>query len=114
MATVSYVPIDRDLRGDRLHRDDVDRLHALLLASRDQETARLAQLRLEQDPAAVDEHTEISAALTSDTLDDIEHALSRLDAGTYGTCERCRQKIPFERLEAIPHASTCVACAGAR
>jgi RNA polymerase-binding transcription factor DksA len=97
-----------------MHRDDLDRLHALLLASRDEEAARLAQLRFEQDPAAVDEHTEISAALTGETLDDIEHALSRLDAGTYGTCERCRQEIPCERLEAIPHASTCVACAVAR
>jgi DnaK suppressor protein len=114
MATVSYVPTDRDVRAGRLHRDTVERLHALLLASRDDEAARLAQLRFEQDPAAVDEHTEISAALTGETLDDIEHALSRLDAGTYGTCEFCGQAIPFERLEAIPHASTCVACAVAR
>ena len=57
---------------------------------------------------------EISAALASETLDDIEHALSRLAAGTYGTCEPCGQVIPLERLEAIPHASTCVTCAVAR
>jgi DnaK suppressor protein len=113
MATVSFVPTDRDVRGDRLRRDTVERFHALLVASRDDEAARLAQLRF-GDPAAIDEHTEISAALASESLDDIEHALSRLDAGTYGTCEVCGQAIPFERLEAIPHASTCVACAVAR
>ena len=111
MATVSYVPTEQGIRGDRLRRDTVDRLRGSLLARRDDEAGRLAQLRLGQDPAAIDEHTEISAALVSATLDDIEHALSRLDAGTYGTCELCGQAIPLERLEAIPHASTCVACA---
>ena len=114
MTTVSYVPTDRYVRGGRLHRDPVDHLHGLLLASRDDETARLAQLRIGHDPVEIDEHTEISAALASETLDDIEHALSRLDAGTYGMCEFCGQAIPFERLEAIPHANTCVACAVAR
>jgi RNA polymerase-binding transcription factor len=114
MTTVSYVRTDRDVRGDRLHRDTLERLHRLLLARRDDEAARLVQLRVALDPAAPDEHTEISAALASETLDDIEHALSRLAAGTYGTCEPCGQVIPLERLEAIPHASTCVTCAVAR
>jgi RNA polymerase-binding transcription factor DksA len=86
----------------------------LLLARRGDESARLAQLRLGHDAAELDEHTEISVALASDTLDGIERALSRLEAGTYGTCERCGQAIPRERLEAIPDASTCVACAAAR
>jgi RNA polymerase-binding transcription factor DksA len=114
MVTVSYVPTDRDVRGDRLRRDTVDRFQALLVARRDDEAARLVQLRFGHDPAAIDEHTEISAALASETLDDIEHALSRLEAGTYGTCELCAQAIPVDRLEAIPHASTCVVCAVAR
>jgi RNA polymerase-binding transcription factor DksA len=114
MATVSYVPTDRDVRGDGLDRGTVDRLYRLLLVRRGDEAARLAQLRFGHDAAELDEHTEISMALASETLDDIEHALSRLDAGTYGTCEACGQAIPRERLEAIPHASTCVACAVAR
>jgi DnaK suppressor protein len=37
-------------------------------------------------------------------------ALARLDAGTFGTCERCGNPIPEERLEAIPTATLCVAC----
>ena len=37
-------------------------------------------------------------------------ALGRLDAGTYGRCERCGQTIPVERLEALPTARLCVAC----
>ena len=43
-------------------------------------------------------------------LADVEHALRRLDDGTYGFCEACAAAIPFERLEAIPHARRCVGC----
>jgi DnaK suppressor protein len=37
-------------------------------------------------------------------------ALERLEAGTYGRCERCGNEIAPERLEAIPTARLCVAC----
>ena len=86
MTTVSYVRTDRDVRGDRLHCDTLERLHRLLLARRDDEAARLVQLRVALDPVAPDEHTEISAALASETLDDIEHALSRLAAVRAAGC----------------------------
>jgi len=41
---------------------------------------------------------------------EIEHALARLAADDYGTCEACGRSIPFERLEAIPSARNCMAC----
>jgi RNA polymerase-binding transcription factor DksA len=41
-------------------------------------------------------------------LADVEHALQRLDDGTYGTCEACRQPIGDERLAAQPAARFCV------
>ena len=41
---------------------------------------------------------------------DVLAALSKLDDGTYGTCENCGQEIPYERLEAIPSARLCVNC----
>jgi DnaK suppressor protein len=41
----------------------------------------------------------------------VEGALVRVAEGTYGACEVCRQPIAPERLEAIPWAATCVACA---
>ena len=41
-------------------------------------------------------------------LSDVEHALRRLDDGTYGTCEVCGKVIPDERLEAIPTARLCL------
>ena len=41
---------------------------------------------------------------------EIEAALARVDAGTYGTCESCGKPIPQARLEAVPEATLCVAC----
>jgi len=41
-------------------------------------------------------------------LADVEHALKRLDDGTYGTCEFDGKPIPEERLEAQPAARFCV------
>lgn len=42
---------------------------------------------------------------------DLEAALDRMDAGTYGICARCGRQIPAARLEIRPGAATCVACA---
>lgn len=37
-------------------------------------------------------------------------AIHRLDAGSYGICERCSRPIAPERLEFLPHVRYCVAC----
>jgi DnaK suppressor protein len=41
---------------------------------------------------------------------EIDAALSRVDAGTYGTCDACGKPIPPARLEALPEATLCVGC----
>lgn len=41
-------------------------------------------------------------------LDDIAHALQRLDDGTYGSCEACGKAISDERLEVVPGARFCL------
>lgn len=53
------------------------------------------------------------AALITDTeseIREIDGAVSRLTAGTYGSCERCGSEIPAIRLEALPAARRCVQC----
>ena len=55
----------------------------------------------------------LSGQLT-ETLQDIEDALAKFDAGTYGECESCHQRIPEARLEAMPAARLCIACASQR
>lgn len=41
-------------------------------------------------------------------LADVEHAIRRLDEGTYGACEACGRPIDADRLEAMPAARFCV------
>jgi len=43
-------------------------------------------------------------------LAQVEAALARLDAGTFGTCAGCGRPIAPERLEAIPWAALCIDC----
>ena len=40
----------------------------------------------------------------------VERAIERLDAGSYGRCEQCDGAIPPARLEAFPAVTTCVDC----
>jgi RNA polymerase-binding transcription factor DksA len=37
-------------------------------------------------------------------------ALARIDAGTYGLCDRCFREIPTSRLDAFPYARFCLPC----
>ncbi|HZQ85007.1 MAG TPA: TraR/DksA C4-type zinc finger protein [Acidimicrobiales bacterium] len=41
-------------------------------------------------------------------LADVDHALRRLDDGTYGVCEACGKPIDEARLEALPAARFCL------
>ncbi|MCQ0022361.1 TraR/DksA C4-type zinc finger protein [Streptomyces somaliensis DSM 40738] len=54
------------------------------------------------------EHEMALAANARATLEQIEHALQRLDAGTYGLCEVCGEPIGKARMQAFPRATLCV------
>lgn len=43
-------------------------------------------------------------------LHDVDAALKRLEAGTFGTCLECEEDIPARRLQALPWAARCVPC----
>lgn len=45
-----------------------------------------------------------------ESLNEVEHALQKYEAGTYGLCDSCGQPIEEARLEAIPQASLCMKC----
>ena len=94
-------------------------LRASLFAARLAAETQLDDLReaLEDtvgDPsgeAAIDRTlTKRAAARCAQLLVDIDDALARVDAGSYGRCERCHLSITPARLEAIPHARHCVRC----
>jgi len=45
-------------------------------------------------------------------LDELDAATQRLEHGTYGVCARCGKPISEARLDALPAARACIACAG--
>jgi DnaK suppressor protein len=45
-----------------------------------------------------------------DLLEQVNVALERIDAGTYGICASCGKPIEAARVKALPHASLCIAC----
>ena len=57
---------------------------------------------------------EALAGTLRDTLQDIDDALGKIEAGTYGLCESCGAPIAQARLEAMPMARLCIACASKR
>lgn len=45
-----------------------------------------------------------------DSLKEIDHALQKYEAGTYGLCDSCGRPIEQARLDALPQASLCLTC----
>lgn len=73
----------------------------------------------EHDPSGATigfERAQVTAliAMLEQRRTDIDAALERVDAGTYGRCERCGAAISGERLDAQPTATTCITCAASR
>jgi DnaK suppressor protein len=110
----------------------VDGPRELLEAERRQGLQRLAALtgtfdevvEASRDSNADDEHdpegatiaferSQVSALVLQvrNHLAEVDAALERWDAGTYGTCVRCGRPIAEARLLARPAASTCISCA---
>ena len=59
---------------------------------------------------ANDEISSQLAELESRELEQIEHALERIEQGAYGRCEFCGEKIAEPRLNALPYTTTCIDC----
>jgi DnaK suppressor protein len=57
---------------------------------------------------------EALASSLSDSLREIDDALAKLEAGTYGQCEECGGTISEARLEAMPAARLCITCASSK
>jgi DnaK suppressor protein len=45
-----------------------------------------------------------------DTLWQIDEALKRIEAGTFGACERCDEPISEARIRAFPFTTLCIDC----
>jgi DnaK suppressor protein len=78
------------------HRYDSE--HELRDVERESEPGDAAEVLIEQEAALR------LAAFDAPVLADVEHALARLDDGTYGFSEESGEPIPLRRLEAVPWA----------
>lgn len=64
---------------------------------------------------AVDRLSQVAAHdRLQELLAEVLRAQEKLDEDTYGTCDRCGGPIAPERLDALPWATRCVACAAKR
>jgi RNA polymerase-binding protein DksA len=112
------------------------RQRELLLAERNNYTRQAEELRaqaealaLEHEPgdvqfdeeggegatANVDREIDLQlSAQARAAVEEIDAALAKIEAGSYGYCESCGIQIPEARLEAIPHARLCVNCKSGR
>lgn len=61
--------------------------------------ARVTELRLRDNEVANAE------------LEELMHALERIEAGTWGQCEKCAKAIGRDRLRALPETRCCLQCA---
>ncbi len=65
------------------------------------------------DDADALSQAERNRAITTHTqqlLNQVNEALARMDAGTYGRCTNCGRPIPLARLKALPYATLCIDC----
>lgn len=67
----------------------------------------------EDNTTEVEEYTDnLPVEMTLEKkLQDVIGALARMEEGTYGICDSCKQEIDIERLKVNPSAQTCIKCA---
>ena len=87
----------------------------ILLESQRADCAARRSLALAETVTSVPDAVALGRAVALlRTIEEIDAALDRIDAGTYGGCLRCGAAIPRERLESRPFAPHCVTCQQAR
>lgn len=63
----------------------------------------------DQDAEGVDKRIVVQDTIRAE-LRDVDAALERIEAGTYGKCVLCGKEISQERLEALPQTPHCIDC----
>jgi RNA polymerase-binding transcription factor DksA len=90
--------------------DIATRFRALLQDQRAEYVQQREQALAECAQSVPDPVAQRRSADLQVTIGEIDAALGRIDAGTYGRCVSCGAEIPEERLELRPFAGRCVTC----
>lgn len=103
--------------------ENIDRYRTELEAERERLAKEIEETSKPQDfgndvesmDEEADEGEELANRLAivqalKDELQEVEEALRRIAAGTYGTCTNCKQAISAEVLAAAPESALCENC----
>jgi DnaK suppressor protein len=115
LPTQAHLKTLRDLLAYRLTELRAD-VHAADQARRDASGAAAHEVSDRKDEVAEQQFSTMEGAQAQRDLDEIgqvEAALHRLDAGTYGDCADCDEPIPLQRLFVQPAAPRCAPCQAA-
>lgn len=108
MAHQERYAVLKQMLEDR-RRDIQDRLRSL----RETLPAQVAEVKDAEEQSVQDFVQDVELALMemkSETLAQIDEAIRRLEAGSYGTCANCGREIAEPRLKALPFATLCLEC----
>lgn len=88
--TENFLEIDNEVENTEL--TDFDRNHPADMAT--DYTTQITEMAIED--------------FREEEVEEIKEALQAIEDGTYGQCQVCGAEIPYERLEALPTALTCI------
>lgn len=113
------------LKTTATKKDLTEKIRKRLLAKRDELLADLAKNREVSEETVDESAQDMADRATSSYMKEfayslseadrkilllIEQALTRLDAGTFGTCVHCGQPVQEKRLDAVSWARHCLDC----
>lgn len=88
--TERFLETDQEIESTEL--TDFDRNHPADMAT--DYTTQITEMAIED--------------FREEEIEEIKAALQAIEDGTYGRCQVCGKEIPYERLEALPTAMTCI------
>jgi DnaK suppressor protein len=93
------------------HRADIERAESDIASRLTDATTDAGDDQADAGAKTFEREHELALAHTArELLAQAEHALARIEDGTYGTCESCGEPIGKARLQAFPRAVLCVTC----
>jgi DnaK suppressor protein len=106
-----------------MNKREIEKIRKILMEKRD-DLLRLIKTKKQLDLQDVEIGDEVDSATQNidkemlfeladnekAVLDAIDAALVKIEKGSYGSCENCRQKIAEPRLNAIPWVRYCITC----
>ena len=105
------------LKLEQMRQQVIEELGQLMIASSpSKERLRVSSFYSREEAVDATSDFERRIALENqkrNNLAEVEHALQKLDGGSYGICDRCGLSIESARLEALPYTSHCMACKSA-